>query len=166
MIRLLTIVTLALCSVSTLGAEERLVIKDPLFSYLAPAGWAVRSLPQSKFKICHAAPDREFAPNINVVIESAPVGLDAYVNGNMAGLGRMFRGVKVVSNTPFTSAKGAKGRRLIVEFAHEGRQLRNLLYIFTGKGNRKYVVTGSGLKVYGSKYDQAFDSAAQTFAVK
>jgi hypothetical protein len=147
-------------------AQKRQVLKEDLFQYSAPAGWTVRKIPQSKFKIAHAPPDGEFAPNVNVVIEIARVNLDAYAKASVGQLKGAFPDIKILSNKPFNSGPGAKGRRLVMEFTHQGRNMRNILYLFEGKENRKYVVTASGLKQYGSLYDSAFDSAAKTFAVK
>src|SRR4051812_4395712 len=53
------------------------------FSYTAPAGWHVKTLPQSKYPIAFADPVNGFAPNINVIREGFSRSVQDYVRANL-----------------------------------------------------------------------------------
>ena len=176
MSRLLAFVAAALCltapavTVPTCAAPAagpaRLVDEVGGFSYVPPAGWRVAAVPGLKYKIAYGKPAQGFAPNINVVDETAAVSIADYARRNVKNMQQLVSGFHEISLSPFVTNSGLRGFRLRGEAAPAGRKLRQTNYLFAGSGDRKIVVTASTLASDGSKHDAMLDAVMKTFTLK
>ena len=148
------------------AAPATLVDESGGFSYVPPPGWHVRSFPGMKYKISYGKPTDRFAPNINVVDETAALPLADYARFSQKQMQRLFPGFHLLSVSPFVTTRGLRGFRMRAEASPTGRKLRQTSYLFAGHGDRKVIVTASWLAVDGSKYDGAVDAAIKTFTLK
>jgi hypothetical protein len=132
------------------------------FSFDPPAGWVFRPFPGLKHQVAVGPAASGFAPNINVVEEPFGGTLDAYVNGNLASMQRLFKEFHLLQRDDFRTAEGLEGARLIAENTQNGKRLRQTFYLF-GKGDRKFVVTCSALAEGGDELDPVFEASMKTF---
>ncbi len=138
------------------------------FSYVPPDNWTLREMPGAKYKLAFGRPSGDFAPNINVVDEYAPVSLDDYVAETLRVMPEMsqrlgINDLRVLSQSRFTTDSGQGGFRVVTESEMNGRRARQTYYFFDGGGGRKFVVTCSVLAAGGESYDQLFDASMKTF---
>jgi hypothetical protein len=132
------------------------------FSFVPPSGWDTRAFPGLKFKIAVGPAAGGFAPNINVVDESAGVSLEAYVKGNLATMPQLLKQFRLVKQDSFKTAAGMAGMRVITENQQEDKLLRQTFYFFS-KGDTKFVVTCSALAEGGERLDPVFEASMKTF---
>jgi len=133
------------------------------FSYIPPTGWKIRTFPGLKYKICYTTPMGGFAPNINAADETAPVGLNKYVQVSMAHMNLAYSQFHLLNQTPFVTGSGLHGIRLVSTGTISNRTLRQIFYIFPAPSSRKIIVTASWLASEGDKYTRAADGAMKTF---
>ena len=133
------------------------------FSYLPPAGWKIRTFPGLKYKICYTTPAGGFAPNINVVDETAPVSLAEYIRVSMAHMNLAYSQFQLLSQAPFVTSSGLHGVRLVSRGTMNSRSVRQIFYVFPAPSSRKIIVTASWLATDGDKYTRAADGAMKTF---
>lgn len=138
-----------------------------IFSYVPPKGWKVADFPGLKFKISLGAPVKGFAPNIVVVDEAYEKSLDDYAKDNIATMQQMFPGMKLLGQTDFTTAGGARAIKLVTERTDESvkGKMRQVYYLYDA-GNKKLAVTCSSLAEEGAASDAVCDGAMKTFTVK
>jgi hypothetical protein len=151
-----------------LAADAPNLVSQPgLFSYQAPAGWAVKASPMSKYPVALDAPQNGYSANINVVAESFPGSLKDYVAANKTALSssKLFANVRFAHETAFQTASGLSGVRLVVLDTIGQLNLRQSFYIFPGHGDQKFVVTASSSADDGEKNSPIFDAALKTFSV-
>ncbi len=135
------------------------------FSFCPPQGWAVRTLPGMKYSIAAGPASKGFAPNINVVDETAEMPLAAYVDANKATLSKAFKSYKEVGKSDFKTASGLKGTRLLIQSDQNGTLLKQAFYFFAGTGDKKFVVTCSALASGGEEIDEVFEASLKTFVL-
>jgi len=135
------------------------------FSFCPPPGWTIKSFPGMKYSIAAGPAAKGFAPNINVVDETAGMSLSAYVDANKKMLAKAFKDYKEVGKREFKTATGLKGARLITQSDQNGTQLRQTFYFFAGTGDKKFVVTCSTLASGGEEIDEVFESSLKTFVL-
>ena len=133
------------------------------FSYVPPAGWKIRTFPGLKYKICYTMAAGGFAPNINAADETAPVGLNQYVQVSMAHMNLVYSEFHLLNQTPFVTGSGLHGVRLVSTGTISNRTMRQIFYIFPAPSSRKIIVTASWLASEGDKYTRAADGAMKTF---
>lgn len=136
------------------------------FSYVPPPGWRSRPFPGLKYKICYANPKGGFAPNINILDETAAVPLDKYLQLSLVGMKRAYTTLAVVGQKPFVTASGIHGIRMAVNGTTGGRNMHQVFYVFPTRTARKIVVTASCLASDGSKYEAATDASMKTFKLQ
>ena len=135
------------------------------FSLCPPQGWTVRTLPGMKYSIVAGPASKGFAPNINVVDETAEMALAAYVDANTRLLSKAFKGYKELSKSEFKTTSGLKGTRLLIQSNQDGTLLRQAFYFFAGTGDKKFVVTCSALASGGEAIDEVFEGSLKTFVL-
>ncbi len=132
------------------------------FSFVPPTGWAARPVQGVKYKVVAGPAAAGFAPNINVVDESFPGPLAAYVNGNLAAMRQQLKGFRLLQQSDFKTTEGLAGARFTFENQQNGRMLRQTSYFFAN-GDRKFVVTCTALADGGDRLDAVFESSMKTF---
>ncbi len=164
----LTVLGVVLSPALTLTAHAQARLSEPSggFSYVPPAGWKVKTFPGLKYKICYAAPSAGFAPNITTLDETAPVGLDEYVRVSFANMKRAYTKLAIKSQGAFVTNSGLRGSRTVTNGTMQGRNVRQVFYIFPAANNRKILATVSWLQASGEKYTAATDAAMKTFTLK
>jgi hypothetical protein len=137
-----------------------------IFSYVPPNEWKVLEFPGLKFKVSRGEPVKEFAPNIVVVDEAYDKSLDDYAKDNIANMQKIFHGLKIISQTDFTTADGTRAIKLLTERDDDAskKRLRQVYYLYDA-GNKKLVATCSSLAEEGPASDSVFDAAMKTFKV-
>jgi hypothetical protein len=133
------------------------------FSYSPPPGWKIRTFPGLKYKICYAAPAHGFAPNIDVVDETAPMSLAEYMRVSMTHMHLVYAKFHVVTQGAFLTSSSLHGVRLVSNGTINGKNVRQIFYVFPAAKNRKIVVTVSWLASDGNKYTAASDGAMKSF---
>ena len=171
MTRFLALMSAAACLtltslVAQSPAHAAQVIAPGAFSYTAPPGWAVKTFPGMKYKICYAKPAAGFAPNVNVVDEASPVPLAEYARANLALLQSRYPGFHLLGRSSFVTRSGVHGVKLLAVATPAGRNVRQAFYLFAGRGTQKWVVTATTLAVDGNKYDRTLDASLRTFTLK
>jgi len=135
------------------------------FSYCPPEGWTIRTLPGMKYSIVAGSASKGFAPNINVVDESAEMALAAYVDANKKILSKAFKGYKELGKREFKTTSGLKGARLLIQSDQDGTLVRQAFYFFAGTGDKKFIVICSALASGGDEFDEAFEGSLKTFVL-
>jgi hypothetical protein len=137
-----------------------------IFSYVPPNGWKVVEFPGLKFKISLGAPVKGFAPNIVVTDEAYKKSLDDYAKDNIANLQKIFHGLKIISQTDFTTSDGTRAIKLLTERDDDisKKRLRQVFYIYDS-GNKKLVATCSSVAEEAPASDSVCDSTMRTFKV-
>jgi hypothetical protein len=135
------------------------------FSFCPPQGWTVRALPGMKYSIAAGPASKGFAPNINVVDETADVSLADYVDASKKMLSKAFKGYKEVGKREFKTTSGLKGTRLVIQSDQNGTLLKQTFYFFAGTGDKKFVVTCSALASGGEEIDEVFEASLKTFVL-
>ncbi|MGI4788727.1 MAG: hypothetical protein ACRYFS_07735 [Janthinobacterium lividum] len=155
-------------SAKTVVAGKAARLSEPTggFSYIPPAGWHVRTFPGMKYRISYAMPSGGFAPNINVVDETAAVPMSRYVPMSLIQMHRMFSTFHLLSQTAFVTKSGLSGVCLRSTATVAGRNVRQVCYMFPAPSDRKLIVTASWLALDGDKYAQAVDASMKTFALQ
>ena len=163
----LSLAALAPVSAAPAGHAETSAVRlsEPSggFSYLPPAGWRIRTFPGAKYKISYTTPAHGFAPNLNVVDETAAVGLSDYVRASMSHMNLAYSQFRLLSQGAFSTSSGLHGIRVVCQGTLSSRTVRQIFYIFSAPSNRKIIVTASWLASDGDKYTQATDGAMKTF---
>ena len=134
--------------------------------YQPPPGWRLTTVPGLKYKVSFTHPANGFATNLNIVDETAPMSIEEYARQNIVTMKRRLPGFQLTGQSPFATAAGLRGVRLRGKSSPGGRALRQVFYLFPGRGSQKFVVTLSSPAADGSKYDQSVDAAMKTFTVK
>jgi hypothetical protein len=135
------------------------------FSFCPPEGWTIQSFPGMKYSIAAGPAANGFAPNINVVDETADVSLPAYVDASKKMLSKAFKDYKELGKREFKTTAGLKGTSLIIQSNQNGTQLRQAFYFFAGTGDKKFVVTCSSLASGGEKIGEVFEASLKTFVL-
>ena len=104
-----------------------------------------------------------FAPNINVVDETAAVPMGQYVKMSFAQMKQTYTDYRMLSQAPFVTSAGLQGVRIVSQGTVVGRHVHQIFYIFPAPKNRKIILTASWLASDGAKYTQATDGAMKTF---
>lgn len=133
------------------------------FSYNPPPGWKIRTFPGLKYKICYTTPAQGFAPNINAVDETAPLSLAEYVRVSMTHMNLAYAKFHIVTQGAFLTGSGLHGVRLVSNGTINGKNVRQIFYVFPAAHNRKIIVTASWLASDGNKYTAAADGAMKSF---
>lgn len=135
------------------------------FSFCPPQGWKLQSFPGLKYSIAAGPASKGFAPNINVVDESADASLADYVEANRKTLSTVFKAYKELGKKEFKTTAGLKGARLLIQNQQNDTVLRQAFYFFAGKGDKKFVVTCSALASGGEAIDEVFETSLKTFVL-
>ncbi len=137
-----------------------------IFSYVPPNGWNVLEFPGLKFKISRGAPVKGFAPNIVVADEAYNKSLDDYAKDNIATMQKLFHGLKIISQTDFTTSDGTRVIKLLTERDDDiSKQKLRQVYYFYNAGNKKLVATCSSLAKEAPASDLVCDASMKTFHV-
>lgn len=147
-------------------AQARLSEPSGGFSYVPPAGWKVKTFPGLKYKICYTTPSGGFAPNITTLDETAPVGLNEYVRVSFANMRRAYAKLTIKSQGAFVTNSGLRGSRTVTNGTMQGRNVRQVFYVFPAANNRKIIATVSWLQASGEKYTAATDASMKTFKLQ
>ena len=147
------------------GAAERHSEKEGGFSFEVPEGWELRSLPGFKYKFAVGPLENGFAPNINVVDEPFPGGLDEYVKINLENIQNVYKDFKIGRREEFVTESGVPGVRVFADNNGLAKPIRQVLYFFDG-GATKYVSACSSVAEAGEKYDSTFEAALKSFRLE
>jgi hypothetical protein len=138
------------------------------FSICVPEGWTVKASADDKFKMIYAPQSGVFTSNINFKEETSAAPLGDYVaagikelKSNIEKIGAT--SIKVISQSDFTTASNLRGVKVVFSTEYKGIQFRQLQYLFDAGGNRKLVVTCTGLEKDQQQLDPVFDRAAKSF---
>ena len=148
------------------AGSPRLVEETGAFSYVPPPGWRVAAVPGLKYHISYGKPAGGFAPNINVVDETAAVPLAEYARLSLKLLQQRYPGFHLLGQSSFVTRSGVQGVKIQAEATPLKQKVRQSFYLFAGHGDQKWVVTASTLASDGSKYDHMLDAAMKTFTLK
>ena len=137
-----------------------------VFSYQAPKGWVVKDASISRYKVCVGPPKNNFAPNINVVVQTVAKPLADYVELNKTQLQStpLFQNLQILDEKPFATSGGVQGTRVVVKDTLGKLNLQQIFYFFAGSGDTKIVVTASSLVDDGDQYAPVFDASMKTFS--
>ena len=137
-----------------------------IFSYVPPNGWKVLEFPGLKFKISRGEPVKGFAPNIVVADEAYNKSLDDYAKDNIATMQKLFHGLKIISQTDFTTSDGTRVIKLLTERDDDlaNKRVRQVFYLYDA-GNKKLVATCSSLPEEAPASDLVCDASMKTFHV-
>ena len=153
---------LALAALLLAGSVHAATFTDTKngFTVTAPAGW--EQVPYAGTAVVYMSPRRVagFGPNINVIVQTVPAGLTQaqFHAGSLAQIRKYVTGGKVIQTRAVTL-----GGRPANEVVYTGRQGEFSLYfiaVYTVKGTRAYIVTGT--TVLGQQGDMA--QKTRTFA--
>jgi len=144
------------------GPHQRFYEAGGRFSYDPPAKWEIASMPGLKYRIARGPRTGGFTPNINVVEESFTGSLEAYANGNITNMKKLFKSMKILSREDFKTNDDQPAVKLVIENVQQGMKLRQTFY-FLGTGRSKFVVTCTAPAKGGAKLDSLFEKSAATF---
>ena len=132
------------------------------FSIMIPDGWEAHESPMLQYKILIGPADNSFTPNINFETEAFVGTTEVYVDAVIAQLKELLdENIEVLQRGDFVTAKDLKGERVVFNTV-QGRQFRQILYCFPGKGG-KLVATCTVAVESNETYDELFDQTMKTF---
>jgi len=137
-----------------------------IFSYVPPNGWKVLEFPGLKFKISRGDPVKGFAPNIVVAEEAYNKSLDDYAKDSIVTMQKLFHGLKIISQTDFTTSDGTRVIKLLTERDDDmaRKRVRQVFYLYDA-GNKKLVATCTSLAEEAPASDLVCDTSMKTFNV-
>jgi hypothetical protein len=142
----------------------RTILEKGLFSYEAPPGWHVTEL-----NLTHpvsAGPARDgFAANIHVDITTSALPLEKFVAENIRAA-QSSAGFQLVSESPYSTAAGLDGTRVVVTETVGGLNLQQAFYFFDGGNNQKIVLSAACLTKDGAVDAAMFDASVRTFSLE
>ena len=156
---------LLIISCATVRTPGRLYEKEAGFSYDPPAGWEITDYPGMKYKVCMAAPENGFAPNMNVLDEICEDSLNDYVDLSLRNMDLIFQDLKIIKRDEYKTEDGLEMVRIIYEYNFQGVLFRLTAFFIAGPEDIKYVITCASLADDGEKYDEVFLSSARSFRI-
>ena len=107
-----------------------------------------------------------FTPNVCIVDEEYAGTLEAYDTAGLAIQKKVTTNFEPLWHASMTTKSGLHGIYNVYRMQTQSTMLRDVQYIFAGKGNTKYVVTYSIPESQGTQYDAAIQDSAATFALQ
>ena len=146
---------------------NKVVEKIGGFSYCAPLNWDTLKTEKEKYTIVFGEKVNGMTPNINIKDEVVKMPLADYVElstKNVLDSTKELKvsSLKVESQSDFASAS-MRGFKVVFVSVYNGITVRSIQYLFSGKGDRKYVVTATALNSDKDVLDSVFDKSMKTF---
>ena len=165
-----TFVLLAFCCALTplpgpaLGQQADATVTRPgLFSYQAPPGWRVLTLPRIENPISTDPAQKEARPYIQVDTAASDASLAEFAEGNKKSMKAMVPSTQIIEEKPFVTTAGLKGIRIMIT-AHPGqRDQQAVYYLFESPKQTKFVVIANVAAAGFEKNAPLFDAAMKTF---
>lgn len=144
--RLLFATLLAVLSfASPARAQERHNETAGGFSYIPPAGWAIKPFPGLTYGLLLGPTENEYAANLNFVVETKKQSFDDFVTESENKMKSYMPEYVQITKAKFKTAKGVQGVRITASVLKGKRRLKEYLYFFPMPGGKKIAVTGSAL---------------------
>jgi hypothetical protein len=149
------------------GQQADATVSRPgLFSYQAPPGWRVLTLPRIENPIATDPQQREASPYIEVDTAASVASLADFAEANKKSMKAMVPSTEFIDEKPFVTAAGLQGIR-IVTTAHPGqRDQQAIYYPFDGPQKTKFVVIANVAPAAFEKNAPLFDAAIKTFVLQ
>lgn len=107
-------------------------------SYSVPDGWSQKEGQGGSVKFLG-----QHGRNLSVLSEAFPGNLRQYVNANVEALKGQFADASIVSDSKFSTDKGAEAIKLAIANKAGNQKLRQTLYFFDGKDKQKIIFTAT-----------------------
>lgn len=138
------------------------------YSLCVPQGWTVEEKEGQKYKLIFAPRDETFTPNINVKEDTNALALADYVAASLKYVGDHYQeigatSVKMLGQSNFRTTSGLTAIRVAFSTEFKGLTIRTLQYYFSGRNNRKLIVTCTFLEEKKVALDPVFDRALKSF---
>ena len=140
------------------------------FSYCPPDGWAIQQSLDNKFKTFFGPSSPVLTPNIQATEEDDEASLPdhvavgiKYILANLQKAGAT--AVTVLNQSEFVTTSGVRGIKVVFHMENSAKvlTLRTYQYYFSGRANRKLVVSASVLESDRNKFEPLFDRAMKSF---
>jgi hypothetical protein len=146
---------------------NKVLEKEGGISYCAPLNWTVTKEAGEKYQTIFGETVNGLTPNMNIKDETAKAALSDYVelsNKNiLAGVKEIgATSIKLESQSDF-AATSMRGFKVVWQVNVNGIKVRSVQYYFSGKNDRKYVITGTALAADKEVMDSVFDKSMKTF---
>lgn len=143
---------------------SRYAFEDGGFSIQPPKDWEAKDI-GAKYLAFVDQSKTDFAPNINFVVEEYSGSLEDYTQANIKTLESIFKVMKIVSQSDFTTLGGLEGQKLVVNDEQAGTKLQQTFYLFELSKTKKIVVTCTNLEANAADTSALFEESASTFKV-
>ncbi|MFC4639602.1 DcrB-related protein [Deinococcus hohokamensis] len=116
------------------------------FSVTPPAGWQKGNYPGTALVYLSPKPIKEFAPNVNVVIQTLPKGMTQaqYHQLSTAQIAKVITDGKIVGNRSVTL--GGQPANELTYTGRQGQYLLSFLATYAVRGGKAYIVTFTTVK--------------------
>src|SRR6266568_3893191 len=134
------------------------------FSLNPPSGWTVDSSGVYGTAVVFYGPtDTGFRVNMNVIVESTSLTLNAYVSASKSQLSASLTNYNLVSEGP-TTIGGIDAYELVGTFTQGSFNIKNK-QDFLVQNQKAYVITSTALQSNYGTYQPVFDESVQTFTL-
>ena len=167
---LFSIVFLSFCFAPLcLAEDDGVTVSEPnLFSYQAPKGWTLKSLPSATYKAACDIKGDNIGAVITVEMDKKAGSLQDYSQQSLANNKKLFAEAKIEIGTPqpFDTISGIKGIRVPIALSANGNSIPFIDYFFEGKSDAKLTVSCSCPVADKDRYASIFDAAMKTFTLQ
>jgi hypothetical protein len=164
--RLALACALALLLRPAAGEEKPVIVSVPgLFSYHAPPGWSMLTLPQIPNPVSVDSRQQSPRPWIQVDGVHSQTPLAQFVAENEQRLKEMVPGSKIVEEAPFLTTANAHGVRVVVRSKPHEHEFQAVYYFFDAPYNTKLMIFANGLAPAFERNAPLFDEAIRTLVI-
>ena len=167
----LSILLSLVCAITLLGSAasaqqpDNKVSHPGLFSYQLPPGWRALTLAKIENPVATDPAQRETNPYIQVDTVTSVGSLADFIESSKRSMKVMVPSTEFVEQTPFVTAAGAQGIRMVVT-AHPGmHDQKAVYYLFEGPKSVKIIVFANVIAAGFQKNVSLFDAAARTLEI-
>lgn len=157
--------TLVLSPVSAVCGQGVTVDQPKLYSYQAPAGWTLQTLPSAQYPVACDTQDGRTKATISVEIDTAPGPLDAWTAQSLAKNKVQFSqyNIQIGDQKPFATGSGVNAIQVPITLTAGGNGIQFVDYFFAGSSDAKIAVTCSCPAADAAHYIPLFETAMKTF---
>lgn len=146
---------------------NKVLEKDGGFSFCAPLNWTVSREAGEKYQTIAGETVNGVSPNMNIKDEVSKIMLSDYVAASIKNILADVKkigasSIKLESQSDFAAAS-MRGFKVVWQVDVNGIKIRSIQYFFSGKNDRKYIVTGTALEADKEVTDSIFDKSVKTF---
>jgi hypothetical protein len=130
-----------------------------------PKDWIEKNIPGLSYPAFASDATEMPTASLTLIDEVYSGSLNEYIETNLKSIARAFKGFQRLNQAEFKTNSGMTGVAIATESEQFGKQVRQILYFFTGKDGKKLVFTCSFLAKESEKLAPLCAASLQTLKV-